>query len=197
MAKIYYNDNGTWKVVNVPGGGSGGSTDPTTELNGKSLKLYQESTDQVYIQFSSGNIQRYITSTTPRYTYQYPLNSGTLTTENSFKTLFGNKSIVGSGNIDLYLHRIKFESVIDGTVTHVWLTVPSSKNLKVDSLTDLKTLLGNTFEYSATGYSVNESVGDVYHVCAITESSLLCQFGLSNTSIPYPVGTWTDTVTTV
>lgn len=26
MAKIYYNDNGTWKVVNVSGGGGGGTT---------------------------------------------------------------------------------------------------------------------------------------------------------------------------
>lgn len=26
MAKIYYNDNGTWKVVDIAGGGSGGGT---------------------------------------------------------------------------------------------------------------------------------------------------------------------------
>ena len=97
----------------------------------------------------------------------------------------------------MYQHRIAFDSAVDGVVTQIRLTVISSKNLKVDSLTDLKTLLGNTFEYSATGFQTNASVGDIYHVFAIKETSIRTQFGLSNTDISYPAGTWTDEVTTV
>lgn len=97
----------------------------------------------------------------------------------------------------LYQHRIAFNSAVDGVVTQIRLTVISSNNLKVDSLTDLKTLLGNTFEYSATGFQTNESVADVYHIYAITDASIRTQNGVSNTDISYPAGTWTDTVTTV
>lgn len=118
-------------------------------------------------------------------------------TANSVKTLFGNKSIVGSGNIDLYQHRIAFDSVVGETVTTIRLTVISSNNLKVDSLTDLKTLLGNTFEYSATGYQVDPNVGDFCQIYAITESAIRTQSGLSYSNISYPSGVWTDTVTTV
>lgn len=55
----------------------------------------------------------------------------------TFKTLFGNQSITGTGNIDLYLHNIKF------TKDHIRYAIqyPSSKNINVDSLTDLKTLI--------------------------------------------------------
>lgn len=133
--------------------------------------------------------------------YQFPIGLApgyyNVVTSGNVKTIFGNKSIVGSGNIDLYQHRIAFDSAVNGVVTQIRLTVISSNNLKVDSLTDLKTLLGSTFEYSATGFQTNESVGDVYHIYAITNSSIRTQSGLSNTDISYPAGTWTDTVTTV
>lgn len=195
MAKIYYNDNGTWKVVDISGGGSGGGgssnvvESPLTIGTGiQTLKIHKAG----YIEYTNPN--QHMKFNLPLYSVQGTVD---LLSSASVKTLFGNQSIVGSGNIDLYQHRIKFESVVDGTVTSVWLTVISSKNLKVDSLAALKTLLGNKFEYSATGYSVNESIGDVYHVCAITQSGLSCQIGLGYTAISYPAGTWTDTVTTI
>ena len=65
--------------------------------------------------------------------------TGALTT----KTLFGNQSIVGTGNIDLYRHRIYF--VQNGTVKYA-LTWISSSSLQVDSITDLKTLLTDYLE---------------------------------------------------
>lgn len=64
-------------------------------------------------------------------------------TNQSFKTLFGNQSIVGTGNIDLYRHRIYF--VQNGTVKYA-LTWISSSSLQVDSITDLKTLLTDYLE---------------------------------------------------
>ena len=60
--------------------------------------------------------------------------NGALTT----KTLFGNSSILGTGNIDLYRHRI----TIDNAGTYkVVLTYVSSNSLDVDSMTDLKSLI--------------------------------------------------------
>lgn len=123
-------------------------------------------------------------------------NAHALNSDN-VKTLFGNQSIMGSGNIDLYQHNISFVSSVDGTYTIIHLVIISSKNLQVDSLTDLKTLLGNTFVYQATGTSVNSSTSDVYHIYAITHSGFAAQFGLAVTEVNYPAGTWSDIVTTV
>lgn len=56
------------------------------------------------------------------------------------KTLFGNQSIIGTGNIDLYRHDIKLTS----STINCHIIYYSSSNLQVDSLTDLYTLLGAT-----------------------------------------------------
>lgn len=99
-------------------------------------------------------------------TYSFPVNAysiHTVLTDKYINTLFG-KSIVGTGNIDLYRHVIK---ITGGDVPYsdcfAYLTIISSKNLNVKSLADLKTLLGNTFEYPATGYD-NYNLGYVYKV---------------------------------
>lgn len=100
------------------------------------------------------------------------------------KTLFGNQSIQGEGNIDLYEHDI----VITGTNIAAYLTCYSSKNTKIDSLTDLKTLCGNTFIKSCTG-----AISGVA-VMAITESKLLKVDGTEQLLTGV---TFTDTVTTI
>lgn len=109
------------------------------------------------------------------------------------KTLFGNQSIHGSGNIDLYQHNIEFNST-DGKVFINFIVV-SSKNLVVDSLTDLKTILGSTFTYPVSG-SERETG---YPILMISHT------GYAIGTIPdnlydyetYPAGAWTDMVTTV
>lgn len=56
MAKIYYNDNGTWKVVDISGGGSGGGT-----TGGKIYKhrvsMKTSSNTAMLIFLSSSNVQ--------------------------------------------------------------------------------------------------------------------------------------------
>lgn len=64
--------------------------------------------------------------------------SGTILTNTNTKTLFGNQSIYGSGNIDLYFHQITIEV---GTDYLIQLEIESSSNLKVDSTQKLTTLL--------------------------------------------------------
>lgn len=110
--------------------------------------------------------------------------SGSTPNAADFKTLFGNQSIVGDGNIDIYEHDI----VISGDLTEVLLTVYSSKNINVDSLTDLKTLCGNTFKKSCTGRA-NSKV-----VYGITEANLLLVDG---TTLTLASLTFTDTDTTI
>lgn len=111
---------------------------------------------------------------------------GTVTWEEYgvFKTLFGNHTITGEGNIDLYEHDI----VISGDSIEVLFSVYSSQNIKVDSLTDLKTICGNTFKKSCTG-KANEKV-----VYGITETNLLLTDG---TTLTLANLTFTDTVMTI
>lgn len=121
----------------------------------------------------------------------------TVLTDANVKTLFGNKSIVGSGNIDLYRHHILCSTPNAGI--KVLITVISSNNLKVDSLTDLKTLLGNTFECPCIGYAMaqNQSLA----IC--NENGFLPIDVWVNVVDPTPDVTWSDiesivdTVTTI
>lgn len=98
-----------------------------------------------------------------------------------FKTLFGNQNIIGKGNIDLFKHNIKGTS---GNSTF-YLRIYSSNNLKANSLTDLKTLLGPTFEESVTGSN---------GIMAITETKVLFEDGTDASMSGYTI---TDTVKTI
>lgn len=103
----------------------------------------------------------------------------------SFKTLFGNQSIYGSGNIDIYKHDI----IMTKSNGKAYLTLYSSSNTIVDSLNDLKAITKNDkFTISCTGYIGSKTI------VAITELNLILNDGttelLTNT-------TFTDTVTTI
>lgn len=102
-----------------------------------------------------------------------------------FKTLFGNQSIYGSGNIDIYEHDI----IMTKSNGKAYLTLYSSSNTIVDSLNDLKAITKNDkFTMSCTGYIGSKTV------VAITELNLILNDGttelLTNT-------TFSDTVTTI
>ena len=88
-------------------------------------------------------------------------------TDRNVKTFFGDKSIFGTGNIDLYAHDI---TITKGT-GKAFLTVYSSKNTNIDSLDDLKTIAGATFTKSCTGY-INSKV-----IVAITETAFILADG--------------------
>lgn len=117
------------------------------------------------------------------------------------KTMFGNQSLLGSGNIDIYQHNITFESTEKVTqgdkelnAMEFYFMIYSSKNLKVDSLTDLKTLLGNTFTIPVVGV-FRSGAATRYQIGQITESAAISLH--ARTEYAYPAGTWTDTVTTI
>lgn len=118
--------------------------------------------------------------------------TGALTT----KTLFGTNSILGTGNIDLYKHVINF-SFEDNNFNMV---VYSSKSLTVESLTDLKTLIGEYVTEKVSGLVYDGASSSYYPVVTINMETLevfyvhtrngLLAMSLSDYTI-------TDTVTTI
>lgn len=135
---------------------------------------------------------------TTRYKFPVDGKSQTVLTSKNVKTLFGNKSIFGSGNIDLFRHYVTFTPSDMTGGSGLRLVIYSSNNLKVDSLTDLKTLLGNTFEYPATGsFKLDSPLA--YYITSVTETGYRYYVSddTDNSITPYPTGTWTDTVTTI
>lgn len=192
MAKIYYNDNGTWKVVDISGGGGGGSSNvvesPLTIGTGmQTQKIHKAG----YIEYTNPN--QHMEFNLPLYSAQGTVD---LLSSESVKTLFGNQSIVGSGNIDLYRHNICFTSTDSDLIVKIRFIVISSKNLVVDSLTDLKTLLGNTFTYPVNGADSTHN-RSIYEITETGFKSGANPYVLYDTITPYPTGTWTDTVTTI
>ena len=90
-------------------------------------------------------------------------------TEEQYKALTPNENeLYLTPNIDLYNHDIEitFEYAQNQASYHVYLNVVSSKNLNVGNITDLKTLLGNTFTRSCTSSNDN----DVAEVIAISNN---------------------------
>lgn len=83
------------------------------------------------------------------------------------KTLFGNNSIVGTGNIDLYRHVINFVGLgADAQVDPAFIIIISSSDVKIDSLTKLFTALS---DYAESGYPAsgrekihNEAITSIY-----------------------------------
>ena len=56
MAKIYYNDNGTWNVVDISGGGSGGGT-TGKKIYRHSVHMITSANESNLIFLSSSNVQ--------------------------------------------------------------------------------------------------------------------------------------------
>lgn len=131
-------------------------------------------------------------------TYSFPVNAygiHTVLTDKYINTVFG-KSIVGTGNINLYRHNICFTSTDPNKIVKIRFIVPSSNNLKVKSLTDLKTLLGNTFTYPVNGaYAAGNKT--IYEITETGFKAGAEDYALYDHTEAYPAGTWTDTVTAV
>lgn len=120
--------------------------------------------------------------------------TGVLTT----KILFGTNSILGIGNIDIYKHVINFTDA-DGDAFFN-MVVYSSKSLVVDSLTNLKMLIGDYATENVSGFVYDGASSLYYPVFKVDTEMLevyyihsqkgLCSVTLSDYTI-------TDTVTTI
>ena len=196
MAKIYYNDNGTWKVVDISGGGGGGgSIDPTSTVT--AYGFHATGTEgQIYIY--PDNIQYWDTAGNQHF-YSFPTKSGvysyTLLTNQNVKTLFGNQSIVGTGNIDLYRHIVEL-NINTGNGVTAYAVITSSKNLIIESLADLKTVLGNTFNYPIQGFGQTDSSEGII-AYLMTNQSVYCNTSYTTIPVSWANVTISDTVTTI
>ena len=191
MAKIYYNDNGTWKVVDISGGGGGGSSNvvesPLTIGTGiQTLKIHKAG----YIEYT--NPTQHMKLNLPLYSAQGTVD---LLSSESLKTLFGNQSIVGSGNIDLYRHIVEL-NINTGNGVTAYAVIISSKNLVIDSLADLKTVLGNTFNYPIQGFGQTDSSEGIIPYL-MTDQSVYCNTSYTTSPVSWANVTISDTVTTI
>ena len=151
--------------------------------NGMSVSLYS---DNMQYQDYNGN----------QYMYTFPSENGTLTTNNSFKTIFGYESVVGTGSIDLYRHNICFTSTDQSKILKIRFIVMSSNKLEVTSLADLKTLLGKTFTYPVNG-ALATGNKTIYEITETGFKAGAEDYALYDHAEPYPAGTWTDNVETI
>lgn len=127
---------------------------------------------------------------------------GTMVVSKGLKTIFGNQSLVGMGNIDLYRHHINItgqNEKFNFKSGEIYIDFISSNNLNVDSLTDLKTLLGNTFKIQAYGGTVKALPDNVAHALYMNESNLTILDEITNVREDASLSflSFTDTVTTI
>lgn len=131
---------------------------------------------------------------------------GEMLVSNGIKTLFGNESIYGKGNIDLYRHciNITVRDTSNIAIAHIYLVYVSSSNLVVDSLTDLKTLIkefNNNYVYvSCTGdYGVSNSqsvpIINMWNEDGIITFNYIQGAGIGGQTIQ--AADFSDTVTTI
>lgn len=122
-----------------------------------SLFIGNTNTDTMYLTTLYNNSSTSYTLEYDKETDQLRIEKAeeTFISEDNVKTLFGNQSIVGTGNIDLYRHQLTLN--YDGEYETLSLIVYSSSNLNVDSLQDLTTLLkpnSNTLYFGNTTSSI-------------------------------------------
>lgn len=122
-----------------------------------------------------------------------------------FKTLFSNhQSIVGQGNIDLYKHHVAITLNYLGADYVFYTDIYSSMNFAIDSLTNLKTYLGDNFVqgfYGANKVVVTPDLIRYSMQGTLTPTTFYCSIDTKNSyslqETPISGITFTDTVTTI
>nr|DAP05125.1 MAG TPA: hypothetical protein [Caudoviricetes sp.] len=115
----------------------------------------------------------------------------TFISEDHVKTLFGNQSIIGQGNIDLYRHQLTLTNTDDISVSCI---VYSSNNLPIDSPQDFVTVTKADKDY--TGHAIYLTASGDINPAFIRYSAgnVIIQLKTGNIK---PVKTITDIVTTI
>ena len=120
-----------------------------------------------------------------------------LLTDKTVKTIFGNQSIYtadGTGNIDLYKHHL----TVNGYGYDFYGDFYSSKSLQCDSLTDLKSILGNSFKLQMYGAASTGALGSGWYMAMYLDENALHLAGSNGTnSIQYDNLTIADEITTI
>lgn len=130
-------------------------------------------------------------------TGSYKTEYHNLLSDKTVKTIFGNQSIYsadGTGNIDLYKHHL----TVNGYGYDFYGDFYSSNSLQCDSLTDLKTILGNSFKLQMYGAASTGALGSGWYMAMYLDENALHLAGSNGTnSIQYENLTIADEITTI
>lgn len=148
------------------------------------LILYDEAREEIYLGYVEGLIytgysvySNSISSVDIAYNSDDDILEITYTNEelmstDNVKTLFGEQSIIGTGNIDLFNH---FLTITASDGSKLYINYPSSKNLECDSLQDLtqmtKAVNGTKIGFGSTYINYNGSIWQTANSTAITAVS--------------------------
>ena len=148
--------------------------------------------------FKIPSVGGYVDIRFPNVTY------GNLVAQEQLKTLFGNQSLVGSGNIDLYRHTLTISGTFSSSVGNFNANEApfnavfiSSNNLNCGSIADLKTVLGNEYYLACMGAVFSADLAHSYPVQYITSATLNLIYNGELISISITGAIITDTVTAI
>lgn len=113
------------------------------------------------------------------------------------KTLFGNKSVLGEGNIDLYRHTVKITQGTTGSQNMIYTTLYSSKKTPINSITGLKTMLNLSASETYPAYGTVSSGQPALYLQAIGANLAVNYMTGSMTSQTLSSGVVTDTIKTI
>lgn len=165
----------------------------------------QENTANIFADIGNGILIIDVKDGVEEYSFGYPLTTdedSAVLRKKDVKTLFGNQSIVGDGNIDLYRHMITVKTATSGDSTVAIFEYVSSNSLKCNSVQDLRILLNVTaYQFIPINYYGVKDDGTCSESVAgyLTINSTTCQITKNATPLNL-VGNITsvsDTVTTI
>lgn len=123
----------------------------------------------------------------------------TLLADKNVKTLFGNQSIVGTGNIDLYRHNVQIVRGATGSERYIYTSLYSSKNTPIDSLTDLKTMLNLSASETYPAYGLYNDGADheILYITPVGANLAVAYMTGALTTTTLSSGVVTDTIKTI
>lgn len=115
------------------------------------------------------------------------------------KTLFGNKSVLGEGNIDLYRHNVQIRQGTTGSERYIYTTLYSSKKTPINSITGLKTMLNLSASetYPARGLFNDGADHQVMYITPSGANLAVAYMTGALTTTTLSSGSVTDTIKTI
>lgn len=123
--------------------------------------------------------------------YYQPLDDGEtfIVPRPKLKNILGNQSLFGSGSIDLYKHHV----TLSMENRRFYIDIISSNDLYIESLIDLKSILGDTFQIPCYGFF--DSGETRYYAQYADENAIY--YANSTNSFSWSDFTITDNITTI
>lgn len=183
VTKMYGPTSGGGELVNVYLPGKGGTIALTSDIpTGGGIGVsYYSPKDYGPVGLGTFKSMQYPEG------YQQPIDDGNtyIVPLPQVKTLFGNQSVLGTGNIDLYRHNVQIRRGTTGSEKYIYTSLYSSNDTPIESLTDLKTMLNLSASETYPAYGLYNDGAD-HQVMYITPVG-------ANLAVAYMTGSLTTT----